>query len=76
MLYYKMDPGELFQFKQAERFSRDLADKWLNQYLLTHNSANSKERQKLASNIAESLNDHERWRFQGRGINMDTLLAS
>ncbi|MCY4673956.1 MAG: serine dehydrogenasease [Bacteroidetes bacterium] len=78
-LINKMDPGDLYQFEQSAGLSIELAEKWLFEYMLqsvgdqTNGTPSTDEVKTKAKHIATSLNDHERWRVHGRGINMKTL---
>ena len=80
-LVNKFDPAELYQFEQAVSLSTELVEQWLFQYMLSdlNNSdpvADSKDQESMISrahDIATRLNDHERWRYHGRGITMETL---
>lgn len=80
-LLSKLDLGELYQFEQARDLSRDLLIKWLTKYKFK-NWTKTKTRQTIvteqmkkerAEAIANLLNDPERWRSHGRGIDKETL---
>ena len=80
-LLQKLDLGDLYQFEQARELSIELLRKWLSQYKFrswdfteTHEFPVTQEmREKRAKEIADQLNDTDRWHTHGRGIGMDTL---
>ncbi len=80
-LLVKLDLGELHQFEQARELSIDLLKKWLTQYKFknwTRTEEKSTEvteamRRERAREIAKMLNDPEKWRSHGRGIDAATL---
>ena len=82
-LLQKLDLGELYQFEQARELSIELLRKWLSQYKfrnwnLTETRqlpVTSEMKEKRAKEIADQLNDTDRWHTHGRGIGMDTLRA-
>ena len=77
----KLDLGELHQFEQARELSVELLIKWLSQYKFK--DWKTTETRKLevtetmkkthAREIADLLNDPERWHSHGRGIDISTL---
>ncbi len=77
----KLDLGELYQFEQARELSVELLIKWLSQYKFK--DWKTTETRKLevtetmkkthAREIADLLNDPERWHSHGRGIDISTL---
>lgn len=77
----KLDLGELYQFEQARELSVELLIKWLSQYKFknwkTTEDRNVKVTEKMnkirAKEIANLLNDPERWHSHGRGIDISTL---
>ena len=77
----QLDVGELYQFEQARELSVELLRKWLSQYKfkdwkITENrkiEVTEEIKKKRAEEIADSLNNPERWHSHGRGISMDTL---
>lgn len=77
----QFDVGELYQFEQARELSVELLVKWLSQYKfkdweITETSGNKVTagmKKTRAKEIANKLNDPERWHSHGRGINLDTL---
>ena len=77
----KLDLGELYQFDQARQLSVELLIKWLSQYKFKNwketetkkNPVTDKMKENRAEDIANILNDPERWHSHGRGISMDTL---
>lgn len=82
-LLVKLDLGELHQFEQARELSIDLLKKWLTQYKFknwTRTETDKKEvtesmkmKEERAREIAELLNDPEKWHSHGRGIDAATL---
>lgn len=83
MLLNNLDPGELYQFEQANKLSHDLLTDWLSKYKFkdwnVHSSTGapvtSDEKKERAEEIAEALSDNERWRSHGRMISRDTLVS-
>ncbi len=77
----KLDLGELYQFEQARELSVELLQKWLSQYKFkdwretetTKRPVTDEMKQERATEIAEALNETERWHSHGRGIGIDTL---
>ena len=77
----QLDVGELYQFEQARELSVELLTKWLSQYKFkdwkTTESKGTKVTNKMeqdrAREIADSLNDPEKWHSHGRGISIDIL---
>ena len=77
----KLDLGELYQFDQARQLSVELLIKWLSQYKFKNwketetkkNPVTDKMKENRAEDIANILNDPERWHSHGRGISMYTL---
>ena len=80
-LLNKFDLGELYQFEQAEKLSRELLVDWLSRYKFknwnTHTSngkpVTDKEKRERAEEVAKILGNTERWRSHGRGIFRNTL---
>jgi len=80
-LLVKLDLGELHQFEQARELSIDLLKKWLTQYKFknwTRTETDKKEvtesmKEERPREIAELLNDPEKWYSHGRGIDAATL---
>ena len=80
-LLSKLDLGELYQFEQAKELSIELLIKWLSKYKFknwdrtesTNTEVTLEMKKKRAKEIADSLNDTERWHSHGRGIDMNTL---
>ena len=81
-LLNKLDLGELHRFEQATELSTELLKKWLSAYkfknwVTTETSSTpvtSGMKEVRANEIADLLNDTERWHSHGRGINKDTLI--
>jgi hypothetical protein len=81
VLLNKLDLAELHSFEQAKKLTEDLLVRWLASYKFkewirtdTRKVPVTQDmREQRAREIAEALNDHERWRSHGRGINMVTL---
>ncbi len=77
----QLDVGELYQFEQARELSVELLRKWLSQYKfkdwITTESrkvpVTEEMKQERAKEIADLLNNPERWHSHGRGIGIDTL---
>ena len=77
----KLDLGELYQFEQARELSIELLRKWLSRYKFkdwvltegTGKEVTKAMKESRAKEIAERLNDTERWHSHGRAIDMKTL---
>lgn len=77
----QLDIGELHQFEQARELSVELLIKWLSTYKFKDWNRTETEKKKVtekmkqerAKEIANLLNDPERWHSHGRGISIDTL---
>ncbi len=80
-LLEKLDLGELYQFEQARELSIELLIKWLSKYKFkdwnrteTRREVVTEEiKEQRAKEIADLLNDPERWHSHGRAINRETL---
>lgn len=80
-LLSKLDLAELHFFEQARALTIDLLVAWLAKYKFKNWTetttrkvpVTSAMREERAREIAEALNDHQRWRSHGRGIPMKTL---
>jgi hypothetical protein len=80
-LLSKLDLGELFQFEQARELSIELLTRWLSNYKFKNlvktktrgMEVTSQKKAERASEIADALNNVDRWHTHGRGINMQTL---
>jgi membrane-bound ClpP family serine protease len=80
-LLSKLDLAELHSFEQAKKLTEDLLVRWLANYKFkewSHSQSRNipvtqEMREQRAREIAEALNNHERWRSHGRGISMATL---
>ena len=81
VLLDKLDLGDLYQFEQARELSVELLINWLTKYKFkdwtrteTRGEAVTEEmRKERAKNIADLLNDTERWHSHGRAIDRKTL---
>ncbi len=81
VLLQKLDAADLRQYELAAKLSVRLIQDWLVTYKFkdwsTHGSTKKtvtqKEKEKRAEEIAQALNDQERWGTHGRGINRDVL---
>ena len=77
----KLDLGELYQFEQARELSVELLKRWLSQYKFKDWSKTESRGAKVtpemkesrAEEIAQILNDPDRWHSHGRGIDISTL---
>lgn len=80
-LLSKLDLAELHYFEQAKNLTIDLLVAWLARYKFKNWAATETRqipvtpemREYRAREIAEALNNHQRWRVHGRGIPMKTL---
>lgn len=80
-LLSKLDLAELHFFEQAKALTEDLLVAWLAKYKFKNwtmtetkkTPVTPQMREQRAREIAVALNDHQRWRFHGRGIPMQTL---
>ena len=80
-LLSKLDLGELYQFEQARELSVELLVKWLSRYKfknwnkteIRQLEVTPKLKKERAQNVADLLNDPERWHSHGRAIDMRTL---
>ena len=80
-LLVKLDLGELYQFEQARELSIELLVKWLSKYKFKdwHVTATQgkqvtdRMKEERARQIADLLNDTERWHSHERGIDIKTL---
>jgi hypothetical protein len=77
----KFDPAELYQYEQARGLSVFLLEKWLAKYKFRNWKITKTKRKvvtpaikrKRAREIAEKLNDTEKWHTHGHGISMAVL---
>ena len=77
----QLDLGELYQFEQARELSKELLIKWLSEYKFKdwvktetrQLDVTDEMKKERAEEIADILNDPERWHSHSRGINMLTL---
>lgn len=80
-LLNKLDLGELHYFKQAKELSTDLLKNWLSTYKFknwtitetTKMQVTKEIREKRAEEIANKLNETQKWHSHGRGITIRTL---
>ena len=80
-LLSKLDLGELYQFEQARELSIELLIEWLSKYKFKRWQKTESRRlevdtefkRKRAKEIADLLNNVDRWHSHGRGIDMETL---
>ena len=81
VLLSKLDLAELEQFRHARELSITLIQHWLTEYKFKDwkETETKKEpvtqamKKKRAGEIARQLNEHERWKTHGRGLDMQTL---
>ena len=79
----RFDPAELHQYEQAREQTKTLLRQWLATYKFKDwertrtgdRPVTQEMRERRASEIAECLNDTERWHSHGRGIPMSVLTA-
>lgn len=77
----KLDLGELYQFEQARELSVELLINWLSQYKfkswktteVRNLRVTKKMKQERAKEVADQLNDTDRWHSHARGIDIHTL---
>ena len=77
----QLDLGELYQFEQARELSKELLIKWLSEYkfkdwIKTETrqlDVTDEMKKERAEEIADILNNPERWHSHSRGINMLTV---
>ena len=82
VLLQKLDAADLRQYELAAKLSVRLIQDWLVKYKFkdwsTHGSTNKpvaqEEKEQRAKEIAQALNDQERWGTHGRRINRDVLV--
>ena len=82
-LLKNLDLGELYQFEQARELSIELLVRWLSQYkfkdwVKTKSrgiSVTEEMKFNRAKEIAQRLNDTNRWHSHARGIAIDTLTS-
>ncbi len=80
-LLNKLDLGELYQFERARQLSVDLLIRWLTQYKFknwTHTetkglTVTQEMKEQRANEIADILNNPEKWNSHGRAIDIETL---
>jgi hypothetical protein len=77
----KFDPAELYQYEHARELSVFLLEKWLAKYKFRNWKRTKTKRKvvtaamkkKRAREIAEKLNDPDKWHTHGHGISMAVL---
>ena len=77
----QLDLGELYQFEQARELSKELLIKWLSKYKFKdwkktetrQLDVTDEMKEKRAEEIADILNNPERWHSHSRGIDILTL---
>lgn len=80
-LVQKFDPAEMYGFEQTKQLSMALLKQWLVRYKFKNWKITKTRRKRVtrkmklqrATEIAEKLNDIERWRTHSRGISMQVL---
>ncbi len=80
-LLARMDLAEIHQYEQARNLTNTLLRRWLSSYKFKNWTATETRklpvddqlREDRAQEIAEALNDQDRWHSHGRGISMQTL---
>lgn len=80
-LLNKLDLAELQAFEQAKLLTEELLVKWLANYKFKNWTKTTSKgltvdqamREKRAREIAQQLNDNQRWKSHGRGIPMEVL---
>lgn len=78
ILLNKLDLAELHQIDLAAKLSVSLIEDWLSKYKFKDwekdgEPVNDEKKKKRAKEIAEKLNDHQKWHTHGHGIHKDTL---
>ncbi len=81
LLLQGFDQAELYQYEMARNLSVDLLEDWLAKYKFkdwrqtetTQTAVTSEMKRERAKEIAEKLNDTERWFSHGRGIHLELL---
>jgi membrane-bound ClpP family serine protease len=80
-LVQRFDPGELYQYEQQKKLSIQLLMDWLVQYKFKDWKVTESKKERVtvakrrqrAKEIAEALNDTDRWHSHSRGIPMEVL---
>lgn len=73
ILLNKLDLAQLHQFELAARLSVSLIADWLIKYKFKNWKKSQTYKQNRAKEIAEKLNDHQRWYTHGSSIHKDIL---
>ena len=81
VLLQKLDAADLRQYELAAELSVRLIQDWLVKYKFkdwsthgtTKKTVTNEEKEKRAEEVAQALNDQERWGTHRRGINRDVL---
>ena len=73
ILLNKLDLAQLHQFELAAKLSVSLIGDWLTKYKFKNWKKSEAHKQERAREIAEQLNDHQRWYTHGSSIHKDIL---
>ncbi len=73
ILLNKLDLAQLHQFELAAKLSVSLIGDWLTKYKFKNWEKSESHKQERAKEIAEKLNDHQRWYTHGSSIHKDIL---
>ena len=73
ILLNKLDLAQLHQFELAAKLSVSLIEDWLTKYKFKNLKKSESYKQNRAREIAEQLNDHQRWYTHGSSIHKDIL---
>lgn len=73
VLLNKLDLAQLHQFDLAAQLSVSLIQDWLVQYMFKDDKAPSDKKAARAKEVADLLNDHEKWFSHGYNINRQIL---
>ena len=73
VLLNKLDLAQLHQIELAANLSVSLIKDWLTKYKFKNWKKSEDEKQKRAKEIAEALNDHQKWYTHGSSIHKDIL---
>ncbi len=73
ILLNKLDLAQLHQFELAAKLSVSLIGDWLTKYKFKNWKKSEAHKQERAKEIAEQLNDHQRWYTHGSSIHKDIL---
>ena len=73
ILLNKLDLAQLHQFELAANLSVSLIADWLTKYKFKNWNKSEARKQERAKEIAEALNDHQKWYTHGSSIHKDIL---